>query len=269
MVDLQMLVMVGLRGGALAADGAGERSLAGVHAPVLDQIVVPMEGLVALVAGELLGAMMLAPMPHVVVLADELAAAVLARVRLDLLVRVDVVLEVQLAHERLWAVLALEGLGRPVCMHPRVDLEIPFGGEALAANGAIVLRLRRVRRHVRLDGRLGEDLLAHGTLHRFGVVELVGVRQPDVAAQRVGVHESIAAVRTAFGLQVMRLLVPQEARLRGQHLAAVTHVLFLAHHHLGVPLAVLRQIRVALELFACGWEYTRYHVLGNAPIINN
>jgi len=142
MVDLQMLVVVGLRCGALAADGTRERTLPGMHSPVLYQIVMPMERLIALVAGELLGAMMFAPVSHVIVLADELAAAVLARVRFDLFVRVDVVLEVQLSHKRLWAVFALKGLGRPVGVYPRVDLEIPFGGEALATNGAIVLGLR-------------------------------------------------------------------------------------------------------------------------------
>jgi len=63
------------------------------------------------------------------------------------------------------------------------------------------------------------------------------------------VHKPIAAVRAALRLQVVRFLVPQEASLRGQDFAAVTHVFLLAHHHFGVAFAVLRQIRVSLELF--------------------
>lgn len=141
MMYLQMLIVIGLCRRAFATDGAVERTLACVDASMLNQIIMPMERLVALVAGELLVAVMLPPMPHIVVLAYELAPAVLARVRLDLLVGVHVILEVQLAHECLGAVLALERLGCAIRMHPRMYFEIPFGGEALVANGAIVLRI--------------------------------------------------------------------------------------------------------------------------------
>lgn len=183
MMDLQMLVVIGLRGRALAADGAVEWPLPSVNSPMLDQIVVSMERLVALIAGELLVAMMLSPMPHVVVLAYELAAAILAGIRLDLLVGIHVVLEVQLAYKGLGAKLALERFGCAIRMHPRMYLEIPFCGEALVADGAIVLGIRRVRGHVRLDGRFGKDLLAHGTFHGLGIVKLVRMRQPDVSSQ--------------------------------------------------------------------------------------
>lgn len=83
--------------------------------------------------------MMLPPMSHIVIFAYELAAAILAGVRFDLLVCIHVILEVQLAHKSLGAVLALERFGCAIGMHPRMYFEIPFCGEALVADGAIVL----------------------------------------------------------------------------------------------------------------------------------
>lgn len=104
--------------------------------------------------------------------------------------------------------------------------------------------------HVRFDGGFGKDLLAHGTLHRLGIIKLIRMGQSNVPTQRIGMYETIAAIRTALGLQVVGLLVPQEARLGRQHLATMAHVLLLAHHHFGVTLAMLCQVRIALELFA-------------------
>lgn len=43
MMNLQMFVVIGFRGGALAADRAMEGPFACVNAPMLDQIVMPME----------------------------------------------------------------------------------------------------------------------------------------------------------------------------------------------------------------------------------
>lgn len=127
MMYLQMLIVIGLCRRALAADGAMEGTLSSVDAPMLDQIIMTMKRLVALVAGELLVAMMLPSMPHIIVFTYELAAAILTGVGLDLLMGIHVVLEVQLANERLGAVFALERFGRAIRMHPRMYLQIPFG----------------------------------------------------------------------------------------------------------------------------------------------
>lgn len=181
MMNLQMLVVIGFRGGALATNRAMERPFPGVDAPMLNQIVMPMEGFVALIAGELLVAMMLPPMPHIVVLAYELATTILTGVRFDLLVCIHMVLKVQLTHKCLGAVLALEGFGGAIRMHPRMYFEIPFGGETFVADSTIVLRICRVRCHVRLYRCLGEYLLAHGTLHWLGIVELIRMRQSYMA----------------------------------------------------------------------------------------
>lgn len=53
-------------------------------------------------------------------------------------------------------------------------------------------------------------------------------------------HETIAAIGTAFRLQIVRLLVPQKTCLRRQHFAAVADIFLFAHHHFGVSLAMLR-----------------------------
>lgn len=91
-VDLHVLVVVGLVAGRLAADVAGEGPRAAVHLHVLGQVVAAVEGLAALghLAHVLLGHLVLAHVSLAVVLADELAAAVVARVGPHRLVRVHV-----------------------------------------------------------------------------------------------------------------------------------------------------------------------------------
>lgn len=64
-------------------------------------------------------------------------------------------------------------------------------------------------------------------------------------------HEAITTVWTTFRLSIVCLLVPEEARLRWQHLTAMAHIFLLPYDLLAVTLAMLRQIRVALEVFAC------------------
>lgn len=75
--------MVGLGGGALAADVAREGLLARVRAQVLGQVVRAVERLVADLARVLLVLLVLAEVAHAVRLAQELHAAHVARVRLE------------------------------------------------------------------------------------------------------------------------------------------------------------------------------------------
>lgn len=135
-VDLDVLVVVGLVAGRLAADGAGEGARAAVHLHVLGQVVGAVERLAALrhLAHVLLGRLVLAHVALAVVLADELAAAVVARVRPDRLVRVHVRDVLRLPDEGALAQIALERLGRPGHVRPAVQLEVPLGGEGLVAD---------------------------------------------------------------------------------------------------------------------------------------
>lgn len=176
MMYFQVFVVIGLRCGTLAAYGALKWPFACMYASMFDEIVMPMEGLFAQVTGELLIAVMLASMSHVIVFPYEFATAILARVRLDLFVCIHVILEVHLAHKRFGAVFTFEWFRCAIGMHPRVYLQIPFGGEGLIADSTVVLCVHRVCGHVCLNGGLGKGLLAQRTLHRLGVIKLVGVR---------------------------------------------------------------------------------------------
>lgn len=125
---------------------------------------------------------MLAPMPHVIIFPYEFAATILACVRFDLFVCIHVILEIHFAHERLGAVFTFEWFRCAIGMYPRMYFQIPFCGEGLIANGTVVLCVHRMCGHVCLNGGLGEGLLAQGTLHRLGVIELIGVCQTYMAA---------------------------------------------------------------------------------------
>lgn len=70
-------------------------------------------------------------------------------------------------------------------------------------------------------------------------------------------HKAITTVWTTFRLGIVCLLVPEETRLRWQHLAAMANVLLLPDDLLAVPLAMLCQIRVTLEVFAAHFALER------------
>lgn len=82
-VSSEVFVVVGLGGGALAADVAREGLLARVRAQVLGQVVRAVERLVADLARVLLVLLVLAEVAHAVRLAQELHSAHVARVRLQ------------------------------------------------------------------------------------------------------------------------------------------------------------------------------------------
>ena len=151
-----------------------------------------------------------------------------------------VVLKIRLANKRLRAVFTFEWFRCAIGMYPRVYLQIPFGGEGFIANCTVMLCVHRMCGHVCLNGGLGKGLLTQRALHRFGVIELIGVRQTNVAAQRVRVHEAITTVWTTFWLGIVRLFVPEEARLRWQHLTAMANIFLLPYDLLAVTLAMLR-----------------------------
>ena len=150
-VDLDVLVVVGLVAGRLAADVAGEGARARVHLHVLGQVVAAVEGLAALghLARVLLGHLVLAHVALAVVLADELAAAVVACVGPHGLVRVHVRDVLRVADEGALAQRALVGLGGARRVRPAVQLEVPLGGEGLVADDAHVGPLTAVCQQVR------------------------------------------------------------------------------------------------------------------------
>lgn len=135
---LNVFVVVGFVAGGLAADVAGEGSRPAMYLHVLGQVVAAVEGLAALghLAHELLAGLVLAHVPLAVVLADELAAAVVAGIGPHALVRVHVRHELGVAVEGAGAQRALVGLGRARHVRPAVQLQVPLGGERLVAHHA-------------------------------------------------------------------------------------------------------------------------------------
>lgn len=210
-----MLVVVGLGGRRLAANAALERTLVRVGPNVLLQVVRPMEGLVANLALVLLVHLVLSRVPQPVVLPSKLTTAVVARVRFDLLVHVNVRLKVVHPDEALLALVALVRHRRPVVVRPLVDLQVPLGGQLLVADRALVRGLALMRGHVQLKTRLDVPLLADGTLDRvlFDLRITIHVRQADVPGQTVLVDETLPAERTRLRLFVVCLLVPRELGL--------------------------------------------------------
>lgn len=145
-----MLVVVGLVTGCLSADVARERPRTAVHLHVLGQVVAPMEGLTALgdLAHILLGNLVFPHVPLAVVFPDELAATIVACVRLYGLVRVHVRNVLGMADKGALAERALVRFGGAAHVCPAVQLQIPLGGKRLVADDAHVRPLAAVRQHV-------------------------------------------------------------------------------------------------------------------------
>lgn len=148
-----MLVVVRLIAGRLPADVTGERSRPAVHFHMFRQVVRSVERLTALLdlAHEFLSHLVFAHVSLAVVLADELAAAVVAGVGAHGLVRVHVRHELAVADEGAGARRhrAAVGLGRARHVRPAVQLQVPLGGERLVAHHAHVRPRARVCQHVR------------------------------------------------------------------------------------------------------------------------
>lgn len=154
MVDLDVLVVVGLGCGSLAADDALKRPLSGMRSPMLLQVVAAMEDLAAVIALVLFRLLVFTRVPQPIVFPGELQAAVVASIRLYRLVRVDVRGVIGLAHERLRAHCAPERFAAATGVHPLVLFEVPLGSEPLVADrarefqSAVRLGVRVVRGHV-------------------------------------------------------------------------------------------------------------------------
>lgn len=142
MVYFDMLVVIGLGGRCLATDDTFERPFARVAAFVFGEIVSAMEYLSACVTAELLGRFVFARVAQPIVFAGKLTAAMITRVRLHRLVRIHVRRVLRFANERLRAQSTFERLRGSAGMDPAVLLQIPFGGQFLVANGALVGGLR-------------------------------------------------------------------------------------------------------------------------------
>lgn len=69
-----------------------------------------------------------------VVPADELGAAIIARIGFDGLVGVHVGCVVRFADKGAFALVAFEGFVRPSRVRPLVEFQVPFGGKTLIAD---------------------------------------------------------------------------------------------------------------------------------------
>lgn len=224
MMYLQVFVVVGLRAGHLAADGALEGPLVRVRPHVLREIVGSVERLTAHLAPEPLFLDVFPDVPQPVVLDAELTTTVVARERPYRLVRVHVRGQVVRPDERLRTERALERHLGAVLVRPPVRLEVPFGAEGFAADRALEFGpAGRVQGHVRLQAARHEWLLALGTRHGVFLVRLVPVQvhQAHVLRQTVPVHEPFPTERTPLGRLVVRLVVPRILGRRMEHFAAM------------------------------------------------
>lgn len=125
-----------------------------MHAHMLRQIITPVERFTAVrhLANVLLIVLMLLDVPLAVILAYELAAAVVARVRTNRLVRVHVRYVIRVADEGSFAERAFERLAGSIGMRPPVKFQIPLGGEVFIADDAGVRFAAGVRSEMHIDG---------------------------------------------------------------------------------------------------------------------
>lgn len=155
-----MLIVIRLIARRLPADVARERPSAAMDLHMLGQVITPMERLTALgdLADVLLRRFVFLDVPLAVVLAYELAAAVVAGVGAHGLVRVHVRDVLGAADEGALAQRALEGLGGARHVRPAVQLQVPLGGEGLVAHHARERPLAAVRLQVRAQVAAEVDL---------------------------------------------------------------------------------------------------------------
>lgn len=271
-MDFHMFVVIGFGGGRFTTNIALKRPFARVYSNVLLQIVCPMEILAANGAMEFLERFVFARVSQPIVFARKLTATMVARIRLDRTMRIHVGHIFSFADERFRAQRTFERLRRAIRMDPLVLLQIPFGGQRFVAYGAFVCGSRLlVLFHVHLQTRFDVFLFALRTLDRIVLeqMEAIRVRQPDVTHQAVFVHESLAAVRTAFRLDVVRFTMPGDFRLRMEHLAARANIIFGLRTHLQVmPVPVLNQIREALEALQAQATLERCVVAVDAHVLD-
>lgn len=152
---LNMFIVIGFVTRRLPADVTGEGSRAAVHLHMLREVITPMERLTAFghLTNELLRHLVFADVPLTVVLPDELAAAVVAGVGADRLVRVHVRDVLGVPNERALAEGTLEGLSGPAHVGPAMQFQVPLGRERLVADDARVGPLAAVREQVRAQVR--------------------------------------------------------------------------------------------------------------------
>lgn len=183
-MDFDVLVVVRLGGGSLAADVAREGPLPGVYPLVLRQVVLAVEFAATDFARVIFVHLVLPGVPDPVVLSNELTPAVVAGVRPDRPVRVHVGYVVRFPDEPARAHVALERFQRRIRMGPLVLLQVPVGAEQLVANRAGIRQpLVRVRLHVPLHARLDVRLVADGAhlSTRFQLNVLLRVRETNVS----------------------------------------------------------------------------------------
>lgn len=147
-MDSHVLVVIGFGTAGFAADVTRVRPRARVHPQVLLEIVRAVEGLIAHVARVCLVFFMLLHVPQAVVLADELGAAVVARIRPHVPMGIHVRRVIAVTVERRAALITFEGLGTARCMCPLVQLQVPLGAERLGADLTFVRPLAVVHAHM-------------------------------------------------------------------------------------------------------------------------
>lgn len=145
-----VFIMVRFTATSFTAYIARERSSTTMHPHMLRQIVTPMErfATIGYFAYVFLRHLVFSHVPLTVVFPNELASAVVARVRTHGFVRVHVRYKFRLSYERALALSAFERFSRPVHVHPSVQLQIPFGRERFVANDALERSLAAVSHHV-------------------------------------------------------------------------------------------------------------------------
>lgn len=249
---LDVLVVVRLGRGSLATNVARERPFAGVYPLVFGKVVLPVELPAANLAGVVLVRFMLAGMSDPVVFADELAPAVVARVRSYGFVSIHVSDVVCLPDKPTRTHVALERFQRRIGVRPSVLLQVPVGAENLIAYRTGESHpLVGVRFHVTLHAGLNVRLIANCAHFgcRFKLHILFRMGQADVSGQTVLVNELFPTEGTAFWLVFVNLPVPLHFGLRLENLSAITDKIFLARNLVQVmSISVLSQVRESPEV---------------------
>lgn len=189
---------------------------------------------------------MLTGMSNPVVFTDELATAVVARVRSYGFVSIHVSDVVCLADKSTRTHITLERFQRRIGVCPSVLLQVPVGAENLVAYRTGESHpLIGVRFHVTLHASLNVRLIANCAHFccRFKFHILFRMGQADVSGQTVLVNELLSTEGTTFWLVFVNFLVPLHFGFRLENFSAITDKIFLAWNLIQVvSISVLSQI---------------------------
>lgn len=166
MMDIYMLVMIRFGRRCFTADMTRVWPVPTVYSHMILQIIGAMKRLTTQLAVVHLGILVLLHVSLAVVLSDKFRPAIVARVGLEVFVRIHVRDKVALANESAPTKVAFERFLRSGLVRVSVQLQVPLCGELFAANGAAELLDAGVGAQVRFEGGFQIRAFAHGT---FGV----------------------------------------------------------------------------------------------------